>query len=186
MNQTEKQTGWIQTFSSIRFWPLDPSEDHLLIEDIAHSLSMQCRFNGHTNRFYSVAEHCCHVSDLLPGPLKLAGLLHDAAEAYLCDLPKPLKYLEAFVEYRKAEANLERLIANRFGFEYPLDSRIKNADEQLLATEAEQLMAPLHAEFEIGEPIKNLNLPCWSPTQAKDAFLWRYWNTNALKEGHKQ
>lgn len=178
----QKRTGWIQTYRMIQFSPLEPREDDLHIEDIAHSLSMQCRFNGHTNSFYSVAEHCCHVSDWLPKPLKLAGLLHDASEAYLCDLPRPLKYLDALAGYRQAESRLESLIANRFGFDYPLDDLIKEADERLLATEARQLMAPLHPEFEIGESVKGLKLACWSPMQAKDAFLWRYYNLKEISE----
>ena len=53
---------WAQTFTGRQFFPLDPDPQDIDIVDIAHSLAMQCRYNGHTDRFYSVAEHCVHVS----------------------------------------------------------------------------------------------------------------------------
>lgn len=140
---TERIGGWIQTFSGGRIWPLDPRPGEIHIVDIAHSLSMQCRFNGHTSEFYSVAEHCCHVHDLLPAPLKRAGLLHDASEAYLCDLPRPLKKSPGFgTLYQAVERELEATIAARFGFDFPYASAVHDADARLLATEAAQLMSP--------------------------------------------
>src|ERR1039457_118422 len=85
--------GFIGTFSGLRFWPLDPNPEKILIDDIAHALAHQCRFGGHASRFYSVAEHSVHVSRLCPPEDALWGLLHDASEAYLVDLPRPLKQL---------------------------------------------------------------------------------------------
>jgi hypothetical protein len=90
---------WIQTFTGKQFWPLDPRPDEVYIEDIAHALGNICRFNGHCLRFYSVAEHCFHVSHKVVPGLALMGLLHDAAEAYVCDVVRPVKpYLK---EYKK-------------------------------------------------------------------------------------
>lgn len=175
MSEKQRMGGWMQTYLGGQIYPLDPHPSELDIQDIAHSLSMQCRFNGHTKRFYSVAEHCCHVSDILPEPLKLAGLLHDASEAYLCDLPRPIKQTEGFADiYRQAESALERMIAIRFGFEYPYEQAIHEADEKLLWTEAIQLMSPLHPDWPVGEQIAGLMLSCWSPNQAENHFYARY------------
>lgn len=171
-----RQGDWIQTFTGNQFWPLDPRAEEIDIVDIAHSLSMQCRFNGHTEHFYSVAEHCCHVSDFLPDGLKLAGLLHDASEAYLCDIPRPIKRCAGFMEsYLLAERKLELVIAAKFGFEYPYDAAIHDADNRMLCTEALQLMAPLHPEWrDRHRPIEGLDLPCWTPGEATKEFFKRF------------
>src|ERR1017187_10636100 len=79
--------GSITTFSGIHFWPLLPNPADIRIEDIAHALSNQCRFAGHAREFYSVAEHSVRVSQLCPPEDALWGLLHDASEAYLTDVP---------------------------------------------------------------------------------------------------
>lgn len=118
-----------------------PKHDDLDIYDIAHSLSLQCRFSGHCRVYYSVAEHSWHVARLLSQfspEVQLAGLLHDASEAYLTDMPSPVKAL--MPEYREFEDNLMAKIAERFGFEYPLHPAIKHADRVMLATEAHYLM----------------------------------------------
>lgn len=180
----ERIGGWIQTYTVGQFWPLDPRPEEIHILDIAHSLSMQCRFNGHTLGFYSVAEHCCHVHDLLPAPLKRAGLLHDASEAYLCDLPRPLKKSPGFgTLYQEAEERLEIVIAARFGFEFPYASAVHDADARLLATEAAQLMTPLHPEWpDYGAPVEGLVLPCWTPARARTEFLARFTRLKSLRE----
>ncbi|WP_407605347.1 NAD(P)-binding domain-containing protein, partial [Pseudomonas aeruginosa] len=86
-------TDYVSTFSGNRFYPLRPHIDKVAIEDIAHGLAYQCRFNGQTQVFYSIAQHSLIVASLVPPPLRLAALLHDAAEAYLGDMVKPLKVL---------------------------------------------------------------------------------------------
>ena len=78
---------YLSTFSGKKFYPFNPSPEQIEIVDIAHGLSMVCRFSGQCPYFYSVAEHCIHVTNVLPPSLKLEGLLHDASEAYLADLP---------------------------------------------------------------------------------------------------
>lgn len=139
---------WIQTFTGKQFWPLDPSEDEISIYDIAHSLSMQCRFNGHCNRFYSVAEHCVRVSVECPPEDALWGLLHDASEAYLSDIPRPLKRLTEFVKYRESEFFLQSVIYARFGLRGPEPAVVKRMDNVLLATEKRDLMSEPPEEWE--------------------------------------
>ena len=131
---------WIQTFTGRRFHPLDPLDAELDVRDIAHSLSMLCRFNGHCLRYYSVAEHSVRVSRLLPDPLRLWGLLHDAGEAYLTDLPRPVKaHIPGF---NVMEDRILERVAARFDLTWPMPEAVKAADNTLLATEARDLMAP--------------------------------------------
>lgn len=139
-----RRGGWIQTYTGKQFWPLDPQVDELAIEDIAHALSNICRFNGHSLRFYSVAEHCVLVASLLTTDYALEGLMHDAAEAYTCDMPRPIKHLPSLVGYREAEREIERCIAIRFNLSYPAGgwpAVVKQADDLALAIEKRLVMA---------------------------------------------
>jgi len=134
---------WLQTFSGRRFWPMDPRPDEVAIEDIAHALAMACRFGGHTREFYSVADHSVLVSELVPAEQALAGLLHDAAEAYLCDLPRPIKRSMSFrTAWRDIEAGIEFAIVRAFGLSPTAlhTDEIATADLRALATEARDLM----------------------------------------------
>lgn len=103
---------WIQTYSGRMFWPLHPRVEDFCIEDIAVPLSRKCRFGGHCKNFYSVADHSVWVMDQLADhpPLKLCGLLHDAAEAYLVDLPRPVKYDPMCAFYREVEGQIQAMI----------------------------------------------------------------------------
>lgn len=96
----------------------EPSIASIDIRDIASHLGKTARFNGGTDRFYSVAEHCIWVSNLVPDQFALEGLLHDAAEAYLGDVIRPLKVGTMFDEYRAMERRLDLVIADRFGLIY--------------------------------------------------------------------
>lgn len=113
--------------------------DMICIEDIAHALSYQCRFGGHLPKFYSVAQHSLNCSYLMDNKeLKLAALLHDASEAYLLDIPRPIK--QGLSNYKEIEDGLMKLIAEKFGFEYPLHSEVKKIDELMLQLEWDCLM----------------------------------------------
>ncbi len=131
---------WIQTVSGKRVDLPTPKLDQIDINDIAYALSMKCRFNGQCKKFYSVAEHSIRVSWLLPPGLELAGLLHDANEAYLPDIPRPVK--ELIPQYKRVEEYMEEAINLKYGIELSdEDSRhIKCADNIMLATEARDLM----------------------------------------------
>lgn len=128
-----------------KFWPSDPRIDELHIEDIGLALSNLCRFNGHVRKFYSVAEHSMLVASFLPEELKRWGLLHDAAEAYVGDMPRPIKAilnLESPAFYENLEEQILKSIAQRFELVWPIPDEVKHADDVALCTEAVQFFGP--------------------------------------------
>lgn len=164
---------WIQTFSGIQFWPLDPLPEEILIEDIAHALSHQCRFAGHCNEFYSVADHSVRVSEIVPWEFALWGLMHDAAEAYLVDLSRPIKKFSTMgAAYSEIEAGLMKSIAARFSLKGCEPALVKRADNILLVTEKRDLMkcAPKPWEDNGCEPLPEKIIPR-TPAESKTAFL---------------
>lgn len=144
---------WILTRSGRKFDLANPTADMVDPADIAHSLSMQCRFNGHTSSFYSVAQHCYLVADLVPAEHQLHALLHDATEAYVGDLVRPLKegmrnwanYHGLACAYDVAEQQVWEAICERFDLDPRLPASVKHADLVALATEKRDLM-PQHQE----------------------------------------
>ena len=179
MNE-QRNGDWIQTYTGLKMYPLDPRPEEIDIRDIVHALSNICRFNGHTTHFYSVAEHSCHVYDtMLRWPeldrrSLMRGLMHDAAEAYLCDIPRPLKLHEGWPQmYHDAEERIMRVIAAKFGFSWPMDSFTEQIDDAVLGTEFEQLMA--HTELPNPyRPVEGLMLNCWEPAQARRELIRRF------------
>jgi uncharacterized protein len=152
---------------------LDPENSSFTIEDIAHGLSMICRFTGHCDRFYSVAEHSIYVSLYVPPTLALAGLMHDAAEAFIGDVSRPLKDL--IPAYRKIERHIETAVLRRFGLEIPIPSLVKEIDDVLLATEQRQLMRNRDDwDHTHGRRPLPIELACWLPEEARKRFLERY------------
>lgn len=132
---------YMHTWSGRRFFPLDPRPDEVFIEDIAHALSNQCRFNGHTTIFYSVAEHCYHCSKQVPPEFALEALLHDAAEAYIGDIIRPLKLVPSIKDvYTPIEQAVERVIAQKFKLVYPWSAWVKKADEMMVTAEMDQII----------------------------------------------
>lgn len=162
----------IQTYSGRVFFPLDPHIDEIFLVDIAHALSMICRFGGHTKKFYSVAEHSFFVSQLA-GPYKSDltrwGLLHDASEAYLLDLVQPMK--RAIPQYRAFEEIVMQRIAERFDLPWPMPLEIKDVDVKMLYTEKDQLLNPCSTAWAVGGKPFPIELPCWSPEEAELQFL---------------
>jgi hypothetical protein len=165
-----------QTFTGRTFYPLDPRVDDVCIEDIAHALSNMCRFCGHVRTFYSVAEHCVRGAGHLRGALSLQFLLHDAAEAYIVDLPRPLKRCGLFGWlYRAAECRVEAVIAEALGLPYPFDPVIKTVDERMLLTERRDLMPDTTITLCVGPlaPFPERITPM-TPKQAERFFLTKY------------
>lgn len=136
------ETGFIQTYTGKKFYPLNPDPETICIEDIAHALSNICRFTGHCNEFYSVAQHSILVSQFWVDPM--VGLLHDASEAYICDIASPIKRDDSFSKYRAIEENLQNIIYEKFGISKDRLSRnihaLKVTDVRMLKTEYLQFM----------------------------------------------
>jgi uncharacterized protein len=140
-SMTQQRKGdWIQTYTGRVFWPLDPQPEDVDIRDIAHALANQCRFAGHCREFYSVAQHSVLVALALPPELQVYGLLHDAAEAYLVDLPRPVK--RSVKGYLEAEEKVLEAIAQHFEILLPIPEAVFAEDNNALLTEKRDLMAP--------------------------------------------
>lgn len=158
-DQTTANPARIRTLSGrwISLETLTPAD--ISLDEIAHALSMQCRFNGHTPRFYSVAEHSVDVSRRLPDAYKRWGLLHDAAEAYLGDMISPVKKSNA--AFCDLEGRVLTVIAQRFGLDPMMPSAVLAADRAALTDELAWLEgAPCPFE-------------CLPPEAAKEAFAAR-------------
>lgn len=126
-------TNLLRTHSGKLIDVFNPDPDLICIEDIAHALAHICRFGGHTTDFYSVAQHSIMCASLVPHTLQLTALMHDATEAYLLDIPSPIK--RQLPKYEEAEDNLMRVIAQKYGLEYPFPAILKIADKDALEYE---------------------------------------------------
>lgn len=155
--------------------PLALRPDDVHIEDIAHGLANEARFAGHTRERYSVAEHCVRVSWVVPRELALRALLHDASEAYLKDIPRPIKKTPVFGAYRAAELAAEHSIATKFSSgdwnDQPL---IKLADMRLCSTEARDLTKRPQGAVQEPLPFHGVIIRPWSSEDARAMYLRRY------------
>jgi 5'-deoxynucleotidase YfbR-like HD superfamily hydrolase len=165
------ETLYISTYLGNRFYPLERRIDRVELEDIAHGLAFQCRFNGQTRAFYSVAQHSLMVASLVPPHQRRAALLHDACEAYLGDVVKPLKPLLG--AYRELEEAVTRQIAETFGVAFDDYRAIKRADLIALATEKRDLMPHSTEAWSYLAGVRPLPEPIvpMTPMEAKQAFL---------------
>jgi hypothetical protein len=167
----------IVTYTGRWIEPLTPDPDDIAIEDIAHALSNQCRFTGHVKQFYSVAEHSVRVSYLLgennySKAVQWAGLLHDSSEAYLSDIARPVKRSPEISRfYDAAEEGLMTVIAEKFGFKWPMQKAVKWADDVLLRSEQRDLMADGRIP---GTTYVSYTIEPWAPDFAEEMFLSRY------------
>lgn len=163
---------WIQTYTGRAFYYEDPQPADIHIEDIAQALSNQCRYAGHCCSFYSVAEHSVLVSQQFADPeLRMIGLLHDATEAYVLDVPKPLKAL--LPEYERFEHQLWRIIARRFRLATEIPAAVHDADLRMLMTERPQLFPRMlpWPKYEHVKPIEGVRVWGYSPGEARRLFL---------------
>lgn len=166
---------WMQTFTGLAFYPMDPRLEDINIEDISHALSMLCRYGGHTDRFYSVAEHCVHMSRAIEPEHALWALLHDATEAYMGDLIRPLK--RAMPNYVVWEDNLMDHICAKFGLEPGMPDAVKKLDTHILVNERAELMRPAPQAWvaiEDMQPHPHIEIVGWEPEVAKYEYLKRF------------
>ena len=129
---------WILTNSGKHFDFADPQPDQIDILDIAQGLANECRYAGQCRTFYSVAQHSFLASQIVSHRNALEALLHDAAEAYCKDIPRPLKYM--LPDYQEIEERVESAIRERFKLPAQMSPEVKRADLILLATERRDLM----------------------------------------------
>jgi uncharacterized protein len=170
---TDKRIGdFIQTFTGGCFWPLDPRPDEVFVADIAHALSMKCRWGGHSKRFYSVAEHSVLISFHVPSHVALWGLLHDAAEAYSADIPSPLK--QNLTGWQPMEDRIMEAVCVRFNLPMTEPAIVKSFDIAICADERAAFMAPCQREWAALPAPIGANIRCLSPTVAEGMFLDRF------------
>lgn len=128
----------IRTFTGKYINVFDPNPDDIIIEDIAHALSNIPRFGGHLPTFYSVAQHCIMCAGYVKPNLAFEALMHDATEAYLLDIPKPIKLM--LPHYVSAEMNLQSIISEKFGLPEMMSPEVKEVDKVMLEFEWNNMM----------------------------------------------
>lgn len=162
----------LTTWTGMQVNYLNPSTDQIEIEDIATALSRESRFAGHSMHFYSVAQHSVVCSSIVPDELALEALLHDAAEAYLKDIPSPLKCL--LPDYQKIEERFDRVIRKRFCLPEAHSDEVKNADQVILVTEMRDLLGwKVHHRISPIAPL-GISIKAVSPDVARDMFIRRF------------
>lgn len=196
---TNRKGDWMQTASGKQYWPLDPRAEEVDPVDIAHHLSLLCRYCGASSRHYSVAEHTLGVlrvgvreaDRILPGigrfnsVFQIALLLHDAAEAYCHDLIRPIK--RSITGYAGIESQNFHAICERFDLQVAdlamFNDLVKQADNAMLLAEQSMLMRPAPAK--------------WAPVDVPEAMIedakqylrqskwkiwrrWSWWNKRAM------
>lgn len=166
----------IETFTGIYIRPFDPDPDKFDIRDIAHALANKCRYTGHVARFFSVAEHsvlmALHFMNIGEYELAYDALMHDASEAYLPDVARPMK--RHVPELMKIEDRMQRRLAERFGFRWPFHKEIHEADRACCMAEARVLMRSGGEGWQLRcEPL-DVEIDCLTPEQAEEAFLAMY------------
>lgn len=188
-----RERGWMQTHSGRRFYPLDPRPEDVELADVAHGLAMTCRYGGQCRMFYSVAEHCVLVSELVEMHMRNAGcasdqirwfaglaLMHDSAEAYIGDMIRPLKHQPEMSEFRLAETRIEAAIAAAFKLRWTPEAHeiVKRIDDRILVDEITHLMP--NPEMYLESPLLRGQSPlgarfrCMPPAEAKGAFMARW------------
>jgi hypothetical protein len=171
----------IATYNGVEFFPLAPRYEDIYLQDIAHSLAMSCRYNGHSRYFYSVAQHCVQVGEWLlthGGPIPVHrrvlarwGLLHDASEAYIPDVCSPIKPF--FPTLKTVESQLLVAIAQRFNMPWPIPDVVKYADRAVFKSEIDSGIMRSCKWWKLGEdhPDAHMEIDPWGPEVAYEAYV---------------
>ncbi len=165
------------------FFNFDDIENNIVtIEDIAHSLSNQCRWSGHTLFHYSVAQHLCYCCDAAYEKYQsdqwaYECLMHDAPESVMVDLPRPLKRILS--GYTELNDRIETFFGKKFHYTHPMPKEVQLIDDAMLITEYQQVVDavsqshhPTFTNFYV-EPL-NIEIEVWSHGRAENEFLDRY------------
>lgn len=191
------EDGWIETYSGGRFHLLNPRADEIKIEDIAFALAGIGRYNGHFRRrnrrhIYTVAEHSVHIAEAIAKAvndpssphfvkdrrerlrMELTGLLHDAAEAYIGDMTRPLKV--KMLAFKEVEARIDAKIAEVFDTVFPLPPIVKEFDTRILVDERAQGMDPERKNVWATDELQPLgaDIMWWTPDVAESKFMDRF------------
>lgn len=189
---TQLRGPWIQTYTGRRFYPLDPLPEDVHIKDIAYVLAGEWRFGGHCRPRINVGQHSVLVSRKLEdlgcsAPVCLAGLLHDASEAFARDLNRPLK--RELPEYRQLEERIQEAIFQRFDLPWPMPAVIHEVDNRVMANEAAACMQPLLSGFfsvckHEPTPYEDLHIKPWGMKKTYRRFLHRFAELDLLRHAH--
>ena len=164
----------IRTYTGLYVNVFDPKPEMFRIEDIAHALANQCRFSGHLPKFYSVAQHCVLASQRVHTDYAYDALMHDSSEAYLLDIPSPIK--KHLPNYKELEDNVMKVLAKVFNFRYPLEQPVKEIDLQMLHWEWEHIMLGRRyvAYYTYQGSVLEEPGEVWNHKKAEKKFLERY------------
>lgn len=177
----KREESWFTLSSGRSFYPFAPRTEDVFIEDIALALSHLCRYNGHCRLFYSVAEHSVHCSNRVAPGHELTALMHDATEAYVGDMIRPIKVF--MPDFEEMEGNVWLAVAQRFGLPTEMPQEVHEVDNAILVTEARDLLpdgANLMKKWGIPfDPIDSLDIARngrepWAPAEAERQFLARF------------
>jgi hypothetical protein len=170
----EYDGSWLETYTGGKFHFLDPKPEEIDIVDIAHALSLTCRYGGHCRQFYSVAQHSVLTASsglVETEKARLAMLMHDAHEAYIHDLPRPIKHVVPY--YKIIETIVQEAIEKRFNIP-SIPFRVqKYVDNVILATEARDLMPNMTDWEPLPSPL-DISIEPWTPEDAEESFLTAY------------
>ena len=167
---------WIATYTGKKFYPFTPRLEDIDIIDIAHHLAGVNRFVGATKSPYSVAQHSYYVS-LFSGQHPLQGLVHDGSEAYMADIPTPLKRHDFFKGYRDCERTLQNMIYEKFGAHPgPMCGDVEKADHYMCVVEGLSFMPQVEGSYwtEYRDQVTVRVSDVWSAQEAEKMFLERY------------
>ena len=181
----DRKGEWMHTASGKKFFPLDPRPEDICINDIANGLALDCRYGGQgrVDRFYSVAEHCWHIAsyarliDNMPAAVCMAALLHDAAEAYINDLPRAVKHSVGegyeYIEEIVQETIIRKYRLSVTALQYA--KYIKDLDCRIVPHEKEAIMRyPQEWAYDKFDPLPGVVIYCYEPATAKRRFLAEY------------
>lgn len=170
-----KDADWMETSTGRKFWPARPRIQDITVFDIAHALAMKCRYNGHSRKFYSVAEHCVLLSGYarylgLPVETQYHLLMHDANEAYLPDVPRPIKHF--FPDLLKMEHQLDAMIREWAGLGPVVPHVVKELDSRVIKDERAQVMGPSDNSWKTDAlQALGIAIPAHGPSEAERMFL---------------